>query len=692
MARRLLIALVLVAAVALAYVGLCAALADPRMLLDSVRGFSPGTAPLGSALAILGVVSFALVLRRARVSDDAARHHAALIVATISPAIAAWGFDGATPSFLIWPSVIAVALAIDLPDRRGLLVDGAAAAIVLVAAVVLIARPLAARLRQPPPRTIDEVVGSEPRTIAWLEQHASASCVVFVGELARARIRAGSRGPLDSLAARFSGDRIAEALVARRCPIAVVRAPRAGADSAQFYAQAIALAEGYVRDAQIGRGTVAFARRARRERLPRRDVPLARWLGGAVSLPSTSRVELDRPVASDALLEIELDVEDEAPSVAHARVWTERADGGYGRPTRVRIVGGRQRWVVPVDAAGVTRAWSGLRAPPASREARALIIAFEPRRFDDSLSVSIRAVRAVSPPRDRDGAESETPCTRHRDLWSGPGRFASDGGSVHELADGYRMSAYGGEAAELDVMVPVCADACLFAEVGIEAQGRASFRVVAHDGSAARALVTRGIEPGWRQPVEVSLGRFAGERPLALTLVAQTETDATNVLVHRPRVAPCTAPFSIIDALHDGDAHVVPEEALVTIEGDELRLGLRSTYESPPRVELPLRVPHEPDGDICLAVRLEIRDGFVGAVGQLVGVRRDRYLFRLHRAVFEAPHPDPVELRDLALGRFAGEEVHLVFSAWPIGGDGGATAAFVRPQLHRCGERPRWVF
>jgi hypothetical protein len=243
-------------------------------------------------------------------------------------------------------------------------------------------------------------------------------------------------------------------------------------------------------------------------------------------------------------------------------------------------------------------------------------------------------------------------------------------------------------ATEVSARVRPCANQCLFAEAGLADGTTAAHLTLESIGAAgAESLVDQRLTPGWRRPIVVPL---PADEPLWLRFaVAEAEGGARELTLFDPRVAPCTALFEVVHALHQGEYARVPDDTVLEVIGDELRLPLRPVDAIPPRVEVPLPVSF---GDVraCVAVDLALRDAS-GPAGLMVGVRTDDRVYWLERRVVTVE--DPLLLvREAPLQRFAGQTSALVFSAWPIGEDSGGTALFIRPRVYDCDREAGWSF
>ncbi len=438
----------------------------------------------------------------------------------------------------------------------------------------------------------------------------------------------------------------------------------------------------------LGPATLGAIRRPTPEPIGRRALRLASWPSARLAPSEALRVTLEEPVPADALLELEVELDAgpwPAPSV---RVVATRAGEPVASPLVVRLTRGRQRIIVPVDPSRAAHRWTFGR-DDAARPARADGLRLERTGASPSLghaSLSVHGAVLLTPPRDRGVDGGEGRCTSELDLARGEGVHLSEGRTVRSSDDGLLLAPRRGATASIDVALAPCAGTCLFAEVGVVDGASAEVRVELRAGGHARPVARRDLATEFRQPIELPIAPYHGG-PVVVGVAATSEAGA---LVHlrRPRIAPCVSLVGVVSAAHDGAVSVIPEHAPFELEGDELRLALRPSEEVPPRIEVPLEVPRDPSA--CLAVDLETRERGE-AIAVLVGVRRDARIYRLARVTAE-PGAPLRSLSGLSLSPFAGEQVRLVFSAWPIAGGGGGLAAFVRPRVYACGTEPRWAF
>ncbi|HMR75719.1 MAG TPA: hypothetical protein PKD61_11410 [Polyangiaceae bacterium] len=243
--------------------------------------------------------------------------------------------------------------------------------------------------------------------------------------------------------------------------------------------------------------------------------------------------------------------------------------------------------------------------------------------------------------------------------------------------------------AETFVPVVPCEDSCLYGEVGVPATGGAAvFEVHAVDGFERPRFIHWQALPGHApRPFELPLGNYAGRSILLRFGTARAgDLPSPGAAFLRPRVAPCSSMFSVVQALQDEQLDVLRGQAKVS--GDRLQLEPAGYGGPPSDARLSLRVP----AGSCLAVdlraeapsttpRLDLELGVLEA-GQYVP------LIRGSPAGAEAE----LHFEDAALEEWWGRHVQLRFLARGDAAPGTAWGVFARPRLHRCGDGAPWGF
>lgn len=652
---------------------------------------SPSAAPMawcGFAVLVAGVAFAAgrerRLARRARV-----------VASTTALTLLAALLGGPDPYALAWPSAAALALVV-LPlgtrarSRVPARAAGAAVLGTFVFAALLGPGLRAAEILWPGSPPLAPASAPEHRAAAWVGD--TRGCVVWLGDLDALRLGGSWRGLVARGGDAREREELARAVAASRCERAIVRAdplargPRGERDRF-FGPELLAFAEHYRPLARLGPATLGAIRRPTPAPIGRRALRIASWPSARLAAGEALDVPLEEPVADDALLELEVEVDPgpwPAPSI---RVVATRAGEPVASPLELRLAPGRQRLVVAVDPPRAAHRWTFGRdeAPRAPRaDGLRLERAGAPLPLGRP-SVSVHGAALLTPPADRGVDRGDGRCTSELDLARDGAVHLSAGRTVRSSDDGFLLAPRRGAVASVDAALTPCAGTCLFAEVGVVRGASAEVRVELRASGRARAVAQRSLGTEFRQPIELPIDRHPGA-PILVGVTASSE-DGALVHLRRPRVAPCVALFSVVSAAHDGDLSVVPADAAFELEGDELRLALRPSEEVPPRLEVPVAVPRDPAS--CLAVDLDAR-ARTEPIAMLLGVRRGARIYPLARVAAE-PGAPLRSVSELSLARFAGDEVRLVFSAWPAEG-GGGLAAFVRPRVYACGTEPGWAF
>ena len=566
-----------------------------------------------------------------------------------------------------------------------------------------------------------------------------SGCVVLPRRLAAAALvteRPGPWWPSD----RGSGARLAEEIRRARCPWAVVTGPLPGpriegADEV-FDRADLALAERYAVHERLGPATHLLSLASATVPASRSPLPLrtdgalapnqalracsgssnssqglfakAPRCGGkaafaspendapaALLAPNTgapwnealdlglavrpTRFELDRSVPLDRVLSIELEDLVGEPT---ALIVTVRDDG--------RDVGVARRFPLDHGQALVTPeprlAWWRWLTRWSSAE---------PRTWDSvdlSLDRGTATVARVTvlEPIDATRGDAPTRCTTDRALQAPP--FARNAAARREGDLIALDPSPPGAVAELGYLAIPCDDTCLVGEVGLlDGAGPShtlQFEASVFDGGEELHSVRYEIGRGWRKPFELPLHPWSG-RELLLRFTARAPGADLRGLARlfSPRLARCSGLPSLVTRLHDEARHEV-EHGAPRMIGDTLELPVRERGAPPTEVRVPLQL----ERPSCLAVEVAAaqHDSWVTV---LVGVVEGGRLRRLVRETFG---PGDVEVRPLTdrdLRGWTGRKIELYLAAWSTTPhEASGVARLIRPQLHTCGEEPRWLF
>lgn len=506
-----------------------------------------------------------------------------------------------------------------------------------------------------------------------------SGCVVLPRRLAAAALvteRPGPWWPSD----RGSGARLAEEIRRARCPWAVVTGPlpgprMEGADEV-FDRADLALAERYAVHERLGPATHLLSLAS--ATVPASRSPLPLRTDGALRVRPT-RFELDRSVPLDRVLSIELEDLVGEPT---ALIVTVRDDG--------RDVGVARRFPLDHGQALVTPeprlAWWRWLTRWSSAE---------PRTWDSvdlSLDRGTATVARVTVLEPIDATRGDAPnrCTTDRALQAPP--FARNAAARREGDLIALDPSPPGAVAELGYLAIPCDDTCLVGEVGLlDGAGPShtlQFEASVFDGGEELHSVRYEIGRGWRKPFELPLHPWSG-RELLLRFTARAPGADLRGLARlfSPRLARCSGHPSLVTRLHDEARHEV-EHGAPRMIGDTLELPVRERGAPPTEVRVPLQL----ERPSCLAVEVAAaqHDSWVTV---LVGVVEGGRLRRLVRETFG---PGDVEVRPLTdrdLRGWTGRKIELYLAAWSTTPhEASGVARLIRPQLHTCGEEPRWLF
>ncbi len=493
-------------------------------------------------------------------------------------------------------------------------------------------------------------------------------CVAVTADLSAAQLVAGVPGPIDGDAPRdLEGWSCPHALTSIRSFDRPYRlAALAFGPDLRERAERYAVAE------RIGPATFLA-----RERAPVRA--------------TERRMDLDVRVVSDAVGALRVDFDREVPAehvvvlrvrTAARRVVAHVLSAGrtIREPMEVSVHAG-ELWI-PVEAERAEWRWIAGRSSRDRLHADAVRI--EP---EQGAWLAVDGALELSPP--QAPPERARPCARALELWAAPGYARRTRAPVEAERVLLDPNPPGYPAAELFVPLTPCPGTCLVGEVGLdgEAGGGFGFEIHVVDGAERPRLLDWQVGAGWSRPFELPLDRWAGRDVLVrMATTPGARADGDHARVHRPRVRPCASVVSVVHALHDGRHRVV--RGAPSVVGDALRLPLAPRGQPPTEVRLPLEVPE----GACVAVDIGASD-HDRALAAVLGVVAEGRVHRIVREVF-APHeqPSPRSHADLSLAAWAGREVELYFAAWPLERGGSGLASFVRPRVHRCGERADWAF
>lgn len=529
----------------------------------------------------------------------------------------------------------------------------------------------------------------------WLRARAAREpleCAAVSASISVAHPLAGVPGPTQ-MALRWN-DRLQRELAAEleraRCPYFVYHlytfdVPRGSWFLGEDF---LALSERYELFETLGPSLVALRRREERRPIESRPIALASPEPRALPVPGEILLPLGREVPGTSVvrLEYELSMNRLRALLGGSPFLEWRFERG-GRPL------GEWQWVHHMkvgepavvyfapDPEAVEQRW--IREVPALRGRRADALRIRARARGPSTAREVRlAVLGLSELLAPDAREE--PARACEPEVALERRVASGGAFVRAAApevvgDAFTLFPNAPLTPHAEVYVPIvpCEGACLTADLRVhgEAGDGADVEVHVIDG-LARPLVADAEVPAGDvlRRVQARLDRFAG-RPVLLRVGATPRESevADHLYVHRARVAPCSTPVDLADALRAGRARSFGGRA--SARGDAIALaGLGDT-----------EVSYEAmiDQDLCVSYRVEL-DTPESAATYRFDVRVDGLRHRLDEGRLDAGNPSH-ELAGHSLHDWHGRWVEIVLGATRAS-DAPAAVRWARPRVHLCGE------
>ena len=551
---------------------------------------------------------------------------------------------------------------------------------------------------RPAPRDDDFAVAVQ--TLRSLDP-AGSGCAVVSESLAAAPMIAGVPGPFDPMReSTGDGANIASQLRNSSCQWALTQlhlvAPFSDDTGWVFGLDQVALAERYAPERRVGSSLVLA--RWRERPVPARVVPLA-----VQDMPRVHHLTADSPlvlrferaVPADHLVRLDLRLDANELEALLGRLPRIRARFFLGdRPLRsalllpMRGVGQEEPLLVPVDAERVEHRWVAGVAVADGLAADRVVLTLE-RPPGSGVSLDVRVARAyeLAPGALAEPEPEASECRSSLDV-AGLAERVVARHTRAEIVDGV-LSLDPSPNVRAEIVVPItpCADACLVGLVGLEGDaGEVRFEADVLDGPLTTSMSERRLGPGFRQPFEIPLGRWAS-RPVLLRLATAVGDRAPYpARIYEPHVRPCASLFSVVHALFEGHFRAV--RGSPSVVGDTLRLPLVPLGQPPTEVRVPLRVPDH----ACLAV--EVRGAELEAPAWVVvGIVSDGRLTRMVREIVSPDDPYPErDAADLSLAAWQGRNVELYFAAWSNAAPHGGRMEVMRPRIHRCGEPADWAF
>lgn len=495
---------------------------------------------------------------------------------------------------------------------------------------------------------------------------------------------------------------MAEAVRRERCPLYVQEIVSFDEGSWGFGEYLLALSELYEPVEPLGADLWVTRLRADSRPLARTPLALAERGSAVLFVPGEVSHRFARPVPWDRALAIRY---------AFEVPWLARLFGGVpaleaqlyagdeplGSPMSVPYPTlGTHTTLLPVDAAVAEQRFVAGVAPRSTRAADRIVVRARGSKLSPAMVtfalLELEEVRAVSGERAPRAA-----CTSSADLLAaarGPGAFFRTATPRVE-GDTLALDPNRFPEPDAEVFFPLvpCADACLYAELGVasgdEDSDGVEFDVHVIDGYERPRLVAWHARAGHApKPLELPLADWAGRDVLVRFGTRSGPTlRGDRARIHRPRIAPCTARQNLVVAFHQGSHRV--ERGSVAVSGDTVRLAPAGLGEPPTDVRLPLQVAR--GSCLALDVRAEEPPPDAGRIGVDVGIVEADLVLRLARPELSASDP-PQSLRDMPLERFWGKRVELRLAAWSLDERAAPTAVVAGARVHRCGDGAPWGF